>query len=230
MVAVAVCVCLLTACRSSQPGGPQPDAKAGTGEGTAPPSEYRKALLWQAMRGLRYDSGRVEIDEPVAVTIAERGTPEEAMIEYERGKSLLRQNQRIQAIEAHTRAVLIAPDEAVLYEGLGEALLTKQKTSEAIAAFRTALDIDPQSVAARFNLARGLQRTRQFADAAEELREVIRLEPGHVQAHSRLAILLYYLGDDGGAWAQVHAAESLGSSVPPQFRQLLARRTPEPGE
>ncbi|MFQ5807266.1 MAG: tetratricopeptide repeat protein [Phycisphaerae bacterium] len=196
----------------------------------APPSEYRKALLWRAMRGLRYDSGRVEIDEPVADTIAQPGTRAQAIAEYERGKTLLRRNMRIQAIEAHTRAVLIMPDEAVLYEGLGTALLTVAKTTEATAAFRTALDLDPRYLPARFRLAEALQRQRQFQEAADRLREVIRMDPNHAEAHTRLAILLYYLGDDTGAWAQVHAAETLGSSVPPQFRELLARRTPEPSE
>jgi len=231
MLAVGACGCCLAGCRSTQPcSSPQPDAQIGASEATAPPSEYRRMLLWKAMRGLRYDSGHVEIDEPVASEIAQRGTREQALAEYERGQELLRQNMRIQAIEAHTRAVLIAPDEALMYEGLGTALLTKGKTPEALAAFRTALDLDPQSVVAHMGLAEALQRQRRFEEAVEELREVIRLEPDHAHAHGRLAVLLYYLEDDAGAWAQVHQTEALGSSVPPQFRELLARRTPEPGE
>lgn len=230
MLAVSGCVCCLTACQSSQPCGPQPGAAVDPGQETAPPSEYRKALLWRAMRGLRYESGRVEIDEPAAATIARRGTRAQAMSEYERGETLLRRNMRIQAIEAHTRAVLIAPDEAALYEGLGAALLAKGKTPEAVAAYRTALDRDSQNLAARLGLADALQRQRQFEEAAEAFREVIRLDPSHAQAHGRLAILLYYLDDDASAWAHVHNAEALGAAVPPQFRELLARRTPEPGK
>jgi tetratricopeptide (TPR) repeat protein len=230
MVAATGCVCCLTACQSSQPCVPQPGSEVDPGQETAPPSEYRKALLWRAMRGLRYDSGRVEIDEAVAATIAQRGTPAQAMSEYERGRTLLRRNMRIQAIEAQTRAVLIAPDEAVLYEGLGAALLAMGKTPEAVAAYRTALDLDPQRVPARLGLADALQRQRRFEESADAFRDVIRLDPSHAEAHSRLAILLYYLDDDAGAWAQVHEAEALGASVPPQFRELLARRTPEPVE
>jgi tetratricopeptide (TPR) repeat protein len=229
-LAIGVCVCCLTACRSSQPCAPKPDVEVGASEGTAPPSEYREALLRQAMRGLRYESGRVEIDEPVAAAIAQRGTREQALVEYERGKALLRRNMRIQAIEAHTRAVLIAPDEAVLYEGLGAALLAKDKTAEAIAAYRTALDLDPRYSAAHFGLADALQRQRNFNDAAAAYREVIQLDPNHAPAHTRLAVLLYYLDDDAGAWAHVHRVEALGSSVPAQFRELLAQRTPEPSE
>ncbi len=229
ILAISGCVCCLSACQSSQRCDPEPGAEVGPGQETAPPSEYHKALLWRAMRGLRYESGRVEIDEPVAATIAQRGTRAQAMSEYERGKTLLRRNMRIQAIEAHTRAVLIAPDEAVLYEGLGAALLAKGKTAEALAAYRTALDLDPQSLPARSGLADALQRQRRFEEAVEVYREVIRLDPSHAEAHSRLAILLYYLDDDDAAWAHVHNAEALGSSVPAQFRELLARRTPEPG-
>jgi tetratricopeptide (TPR) repeat protein len=229
-VALAICAGCLTACQSSQssssprvtPTGPR------TGEDTAPPSHYRAELLRQAMRGLRYDSGLVEIDEPVAAAVAERGTLEQAMAEYERGQELLRQNRRIQAIEAHTRAVLIAPEAAVLYEGLGTALLAKQKGPEAIAAYRTALDLAPQSVSARFNLAQALQRAGQFEGAVDALHEVLGLEPDHADAHSRVAILLYYLQRDAEAWVHVHRVESLGATVLPQFRELLARRTPEP--
>jgi len=228
-VALAICACCLTACQSSQPCNPSPDAptEARAGDDTAPPSHYRAELLRQAMRGLRYDSGRVAIDEPVAATVAERGTLEQALAEYERGQELLRQNRRIQAIEAHTRAVLIAPEAAVLYDGLGTALLAKQKGPEAIAAYRSALDLEPQSASTRFNLARGLQWAGRFDEAVDTLNEVLGLEPDH-DAHGRLAILLYYLQRDAEAWVHVHRAESLGAAVPPQFRELLARRTPEP--
>ncbi len=232
MLAVGTCAGCLTACQSSQPRSLQTESAIGPsgGEGAPPPSHYRAELLRQAMRGLRYDGGRVEIDEAAAGTVAWRGTFDQAVAEYERARALLRQNQRIQAIAAHTRAVLTAPDQAVLYEGLGTALLAKHKTSEAMAAFRTALDLDRESVAARFNLARALQAVGSFEEAVDELREVIRVEPDHAAAHGRLAILLYYLEDDTGAWAHVRQAESLGSSVPPQFRKLLAQRTPEPRE
>ena len=230
MLALTICACCLTACQSSQPCSSPPVTPTETraGEDTAPPSHYRAELLRQAMRGLRYDSGRVEIDEPVAATVAERGTLEQAMAEYDRGQELLRHNRRIQAIEAHTRAVLIAPEAAVLYEGLGTALLAKQQGPEAIAAYRSALDLDPDSVTVRFNLAQALQRAGQFDVAVDTLNEVLGLEPDHAGAHGRLAILLYYLQRDAEAWVHVHRAESLGATVPPQFRELLARRTPEP--
>ena len=228
LMAVSVCAWCLLGCRSDQPAGTLSDRGHAPGAGLAPPSDYRKELLRQAMRGLRYESGRVEIDEAVADTIVHRGTRAEAMAEYERGEAFLQQNQRIQAIGAFTRAVLIDPDEALLYEGLGTALLTKQKTHEALAAYRTALDRDPLLTTARLHLADALQRLGQHAEAANELREVIRREPDNGPARSRLAIVLYYVGDDTGAWEQVHAAEALGQPVPPQFRALLAQRAPEP--
>jgi Flp pilus assembly protein TadD len=232
MAAVAVCACILTACRSSQPISPDPikPSEPQVSADADPGSHYRAELLRQAMRGLRYDSGRVEIDQAAAATVAERGTVEQAMAEYARGQDLLRHNQRIRAIAAHTRAVLIAPEQAVLYDGLGAALMAKQRGPEAIAAFRTALDLDAQSVSARFNLAEALRRAGRFADAIEALSDVVRVEPGHAEAHSRLAALLYYLERDVEAWAHVHEAESLGASIPPQFRELLARRTAEPVE
>jgi Flp pilus assembly protein TadD len=90
------------------------------------------------------------------------------------------------------------------------------------------LELEPRSATTRFNLAQALQRVGRFDDAVDTLNEVLRLEPDHAEAHSRLAILLYYLQRDAEAWVHVHGAESLGATVPPQFRELLARRTPEP--
>lgn len=209
--------------------GRSPAAPGGETAGqTAPPSHYRSALLADAMRGLRYDSGRVEIDHAVADTIARRGTRAEALAEYERGRELLQRNQRILAIKAHTRAVLIAPDEPLVYEGLAAALLAKGKVAEAVAAWRTALDLDPERLEARLHLAEALQRQRRFAGAAATFRQVLKQDPQCAAAHARLAVVLYYLGDDAGAWQHVHRAEALGAPVPPQFRALLARRTPEP--
>lgn len=229
IVTVGIGIVCLAGCQSGQRSGGPIAIEAG-GEGTAPPSHYRQALLADAMRGLRYDGGRVEIDEPVAATIVRRGPLEEALAEHERGEDLLRRNMRIQAIKAHTRAVLIAPDEPILYEGLGLALLAKGKTPEAVAAFRTALDLEPGLLEARWNLAQALQRQRRFEEAAETFRLVISQDPDHGLAHARLAVVLYYLNDDVGAWTHVRQAEALGAPVPPQFRELLARRTAEPEE
>ena len=92
-----------------------------TSGAASPADAYRKARLTKAIRGLTYDSGRVEIDRKVAGKIVLGGTVEEATAAFERGEELLGHDQHVEAIEAFTRAVLSAPGEAVLYEGLGRA-------------------------------------------------------------------------------------------------------------
>lgn len=195
---------------------------------TGPPNEYRRALSRAAMRGLRYDSGRVEIDHASADDVIQGMNRQQAPAEFERGRELLARNQVLESIAAHTKAVLLDPDEAELYEGLGVALLAKQKPSEAAAAFRTALDLAPDSVGARFHLAEALNWLGRLEEAIHEWREVLARDPDHAEAHSRLAIALYYADQDGEAWEHVHRAEALGHDVPPQFRILLANRTAEP--
>lgn len=194
----------------------------------APPSDYRKARLASAMRGLRYDSGRVERDEPAASQVI--AGVADAQASYERGLVELELNRRVEAIEAFTHAVLIDPDVAEYYEGLGTALVYKRHEQEGVAAFRTALDVDSELASARFKLADALQRTGDRAGAIEQFRELIDAQPDHAEAHARLAVLLYYAEDNAGAWRHVHDAEALGGSVPPQFRVLLARQMTEPAE
>jgi Flp pilus assembly protein TadD len=154
--------------------------------------------------------------------------PAQAREAYERGIQALGRNAVIESLRAHTRAVLLAPEDPTYYEGLGEALLAKRKSVEAAAAFRSALDRSPESIRARFGLANALSRMGERDGAITEYQELVARDRNHGKAHSRLAISLYFAGRDSEAWEHVHQAEALGADVPPQFRQLLARRTAEP--
>lgn len=199
-----------------------------TGGAASPPGTYRKARLTKAMRGLTYDSGRVEIDRKAVGKIVRGGTIEQATASFEQGEELLEHNQRVEAIEAFTRAVLIAPGEAVFYEGLGRALMYKGLGKEAEAAFRSALDRAPDFLDGRIQLAVVMQMQARQEEVNRAWRDVLALSPDHLEAHMRLAIGLYYLHDFATAWEHVHTVEGLGDQVPPQFRVLLARRMPEP--
>jgi len=188
----------------------------------SPPNAYRRGLTREAMRGLLYDTGRVVIDVEAAGKIVAGEDAQQARVAFESGQELLGRNAIIEAVKAHTKAVLLDPDEAEYYEGLGTALLVKRKMREAEAAFRTALDLAPGSVSARFNLADALNRQGRLDEGMGELRRVLALDPGHAEAHGRLAIGLYYAGRGDEAWEHVQQAEALGHAVPPQFRALLA--------
>ncbi len=227
---------LTTGCHEGQPEAWQtPGAKcsatvppAPANSPVSPPNEYRRRLTREAMRGLRYDSGRVEIEPDEARAIVQHEDPQQARAAYDRGQELLRHNRVIQSVKAHTKAVLLDPKNAELYEGLGTALLVKRKMPEAAAAFRTALDLVPESVSARFKLADALNRMGRLEEAIGEMRAVLAQEPQHAEAHRLLAMALYYAGRDVEAWEHVHRAEALGRAVPPQFRELLAGTAPRP--
>jgi hypothetical protein len=72
-----------------------------------------------------------------------------------------------------------------------------------------------------FTLGRNHESIAQFE-------HVLSMDRGHVDAASLIARQWYYLGEDARAWEYVHLVEALGGEVPPQFRVLLAARTPEP--
>jgi len=210
----------LVVAQKAAPAAAEPAARS-----TSPPNEYRRMLTQQALRGLLYDSGRVAVDRRAAREIVRDWDRSQAAAEHRRGTALLNRNRVLEAIKAHTRAVLLDSKRAEYYEGLGTALLVKRKLAEAEAALRSALDRKPELVSARFKLADVLNRRGDSQAAIAQLEEVLRLDPQHAAAHSRLAISLYYAGRTAEARSHADAASDLGFQVPPQFEALLAGQT-----
>ena len=224
----------LSACKSETPKQsalrPAQDdvrlAPTRTAAAVTSPEDYRRGRLREAMRGLGYDTGRVVVDEQFAATIAERGDRLAARAAFNRGESLLAENDFIGAVAALTRAVVITPDQPAFYAALGWALVGKGLDTEAEATFRTGLDLEPDSVALRFRLADVLQRQGRLDDARNAFERVLELDPTHGDAHGRLAVLRYYAGDTVAAWSHVGAAAAAGYPVPPQLFSLLNGEIP----
>lgn len=205
--------------------GPGPDRSAAIDPG----SDYRRELDRIAMRGLLYDSGRVQIDRGVARELVPASDPALASVERDQGLyELYEANDRHAAIAALTRAVIHDPDDSLSHEALGRALLFKGKLPQSEAAFRTALDLDPAFHEARFQLGAMLQMSGRNAEAVEQWLMVAAGDPDHREAHIRLAIELYYAGRFAESWHHVYEAERLGLGVPPQFRPLLTAQMTEP--
>jgi Flp pilus assembly protein TadD len=183
----------------------------------------------RAMAGLKYDSGLVEIDEAVAAKIVAGRDAQQAAAEFAAGRELLEQGLFVEAIAAHTRAVLLDPESAEYYDGLGVALITRGRVEQALAAYRTCLKLDGSRLETRLRVGYALQMLGRLDEAVAEWLQVVEQQPGHGEAHSRLAIGYYYLGDYHSAWTHTHAAEAAGFPVPPQFRELLSARLAEPG-
>lgn len=193
-----------------------------------PIDNYKHERMRNAMRGLRYESGRAEIDAAEAAKVVTGRDAAAAAESNALGTELFETSMYVEAIEAQTRAVLQDPDVASYYSDLGLALTRKGKMDEAIAAYQSALDRDPESEATLARLAMGYELANRSAAAVEAWEQVVARVPTDTYAHMRLAVLNYYAGDYALAWEHVHAAEAAGGSVPPQFRPLLAQQMAEP--
>lgn len=199
------------------------------GDQADPGSTYKAQRLHMAMRGLVYETGRVEVDPTEASRLVGRPSAAAAAIERDHGlRQLLDSNDPITAIATLTRAVINDPADARSYEALGRALMFKGESPAAEAAFRTALDLDPAFAEAGFQLGSMLQMTGRPAEAIDQWLNVVKVDPNHGQTHSRLAIELYYAGRYDQAWRHLHEAQRLGAIVPPQFLPLLSAQAAEP--
>jgi tetratricopeptide (TPR) repeat protein len=190
--------------------------------------DYKKQRKLDAMRGLAYDSGRVQIAAGEASQIVSGRDPGAASIARLLAQDQMQSNLVYEAIASATRAVLLAPDVSEGYLVLGQALLLKRLVPEATAAFRSGVDLAPDSVGLHFALGDALARGDARRESTAHFERALELDPAHAAARERLAIQLYYLGEHARAWQHVHAAEASGRAVPPQFRAQLAQSFPEP--
>jgi len=226
-----ICGLVFSGCKTCMDsnGGPARTQSAGEASASLAPENFKEERLAEAMRGLRYDSEGVEVDESMAAQIPNRGDADAAEEAYLQGREMLFQvNDRVAAISAFTRAVILIPDVPRYYAGLGQALRYKGKMQEALAAFRTALALDPEYFEARRQFAVAVQMTGKYEEALSAWERVIDLDPEFGEAHGRLAILSYYMADYIEAWQHVHRAERLEYDLPSQFRSLLEAKMPEP--
>jgi len=208
------------------------EAPAPEGGDMSPPTDgksFKARRMANAIRGLTYDSGRVVVDVKNATPLPDAESFASADEAYRRGLFyLFEKNDRVAAIGALTRSVIMAPDNPEHLSTLGQALLRKGKRDEAVAAFNTALDLDPDNEETRKQLAWAMQMGGDYAAAKDAWLRVLELDPDHGEAHGRLAILHYYLDDYIGAWDHAARARALGYELPAHFLPLLREKMPEP--
>jgi tetratricopeptide (TPR) repeat protein len=242
-MALLVCAVVFSGCsnepQSKQAAAPQETAAVETAAADAaesgelsPPSpgqRFKEQRLADALRGLDYDSGRVVVDTATAEPLPDAEVFASAGDAYQRGLYFLfEKNDRVAAIGALTRAVIMDPDNPEHLTGLGQALLRKGKHDEAVAAFNTALDRAPEHFEAQRQLAWAMQMGGDYEAAKQAWLRVIDLDAGDGEAHGRLAVLEYYLEEYESAWDSVARAEALGYEMPAQFLPLLREKMPQP--
>jgi len=201
-----------------------PDSGAASPENV---KERAQRLAWtRATEGLDFDGpgGRLDIT-PVAVT-----SPEEADAARAEGDRLLAGNRFVDAVGAYGLALRHDPTDLDAYRGLAMALVPEGRSDLAVAVMKTAADRAEGAKRDDLRVRLGeLQWSIGAYDAAyEELSSVVEDAPDHGVAHARLAIWSYYRNDDAAAWRHVGAARANGATLPPQFIDLLERRTPAP--
>ena len=208
-----------------------PDATVHAPGGGGRPVEldYKDQREQRALAGLSYGTRvTVDVDEARQLVGDQLGAaPERARQSYQEGLTFYATNARLEAIAAHTRAVLFDPTDGRLYEGLGDALRAERYESRAEAAYRTGLDLAP-SAGLHTRLAEILWMRADREGAIAEALLALELQPNDARANANLARWYYFTNDYALAWQYVHRSEELGVPLPSQFRPLLAARMPEP--
>lgn len=197
-------------------------ADGSTTGAVSPIENFKQKVVIDAMRGLRYDTGRVVVDYGAGRSVEGVGDVQRAMALFAQAETLLHeQNMVLPALSTYTEAVMIAPNQSVLLNGLGVALLAKGKKAEAEAAFLTALDLDPGFVDARYNLGVLYNNFGEYDAATRSWSEVLRLDPNHAGAHERLASLNYLNGNLDAARMHARAAKQRGASLAAPLERLI---------
>lgn len=199
--------------------------------GLGPVANYKKTIFEDAIAGLVFREGRVEVDSshPRALE-AVGGTQAGRALLQEGDRRLATHNNVIGALSAYSEAILNAPEDGSLYLALGEALLWKKKVDLAEAAIRTAVDREPNLVEARVRLGWVLNSRARRAEAAEQYRRAIELAPDHAEAHLGLARSEYYAGNLESALGHSRTAARLGGTLPSGWMRRLESGPPAPLE
>ncbi len=239
LVLCGVVLSVLPACQRAQSSITQHDDPVSAGAYDASPVEidnatkdgrpesFKKLQTWLNIQGLTFTGDGVTIDKAAEASVrAERELPSPAA-SLARSAELLEINAVVRAVGAARDAVLQAPNSADAYHALGTALQAKRKDDLALDAFTTAARLDPDSPRIQADLGAARNRMGDLPGAISAYTRAVQLDPDAGPAHARLAILHYYAGDDNAAWSSLRRADTLRAAVPPQFRVLLAQRTPQ---
>lgn len=217
------------------PGGEeaQESAQPANGAEVGQAGPLRPHDLQPALRGLRFENGRVFRDPSLPREIP---TPPLAPL-LEEGHRRFQAGSFTGAVEAYARAVRHDPESVEALDGLGRALFRKKDSEKAEAAFATALDLAPESTGVRFRLAAVISSQGRRGEAMEQWRRILDQEPDHGPSHGRLAATLALLGEKEEARQHLQEARRLAVPVSGaleamvsghELEALAAPRAPSP--
>ena len=196
--------------------------------GVEPVSNWKSERKRIAMLGLNYDSGMaVPVPSEVEEVLSGLSTDDLPRLQAE-GREQMAGNRALEAIATYTRVVLLTEGVAEHYLDLGYSLLAFKLDDQGEAAYRTGLDLDPDNAELVYHVGDWDWRRGNFDEAVTRWERVLELDTEHGATWGRLARAHFYAERDMQAWDAFHRAEDLGEEMPPQMRDLLAARTPEP--
>ncbi len=225
---------LTAACSKAPEAVPEPVSAqevAHEGGGARPVSQdpdWKDERKRRALLGLSYESGRATpVPDELREVLAGLDAADLPRLIPE-GRAALAGNRALDAIALFTRAALLTPEDPERYVDLGQSLHAFKLARQASAAYRTGLELAPDHAELNFRVGDAAWRGGDFEEAVALFERAVRLDPEHSRAWGRLVRAHCFAERDDAAWRAVHRAEELGEPIPPQLRDRLAARTPQP--
>jgi tetratricopeptide (TPR) repeat protein len=131
----------------------------------------------------RLETARFAIDNALALE------PGNALLQLERGRILLEQQEKKLALLAFERAARLRPSLAEAQESYGLALLDQGFAPEAEAAFSALTRLEPRQAAAQLHLGNALRANKKYPASEVAYRAALGLDPNLHDARFNLALL-----------------------------------------
>ena len=139
------------------------------------------------------------------------------------GEYLARKGKIDEAIAAWEKAIELRPHYVAAYTNLGAAYGQKRMIDQSISASKKATELDPHNATAYYNLGTAYGIGENYEEAFASFFKAIELNPSYAEPHYGLAVCYYATGKYELAREHADRAESLGFTVPPQFRRALKK-------
>ncbi len=135
------------------------------------------------------------------------------------------QGNSSQAISDLTKAIEINPKFVQAYNNRGFAYAAQNNLTQAASDFTKAIEIDPKN--ADLYHSRGYIYTKQsnFTQAISDFTKAIEIDPKLAKAYHSRGKNYFNIKEYDLAWADVHRAEALGYTIPPEFLAELKKTT-----
>jgi cytochrome c-type biogenesis protein CcmH/NrfG len=169
---------------------------------------------------------------PNSTKTVESGIPAEAQKEFEKGKTELLEEKKIESGVAHLeKAVAAYPKYLEAHLLLSNAYVESNNFEKAAKEAQSAIALDPKQPAGHFTLGEVYRRQQKYPQAEQTIQEGLKLDPKSSQGHFALAQVYYAQGDLAKAGPQIGTALQLK----PDFAEahllagniLLKARKPE---